>query len=344
MKEAIALFINDIHINKDNIAEFNQNWKEMLSVCKRENIADIVIGGDVFTSRASQTLATLLAVKAALTEAVRQGIYITIGEGNHDKTDQEAIEGYNHLWVGLKGIDVVDTHKTLYWEGCDFCLLLMSYFPENGSFLEKLDIAVADTTSQYPQFKKNDIILYIHEGVHGALGDFEIDGELPQEPLLGFKAVVCGHYHNRVKIKKTNIEYIGSSRQANFGEDEEKGYTILYADGSYGFVKNEVNMRYQTIELDAKNVDKYTLDIDDRYRYKVKVRCNERQAKLFDKQKLMDLGFHKVEVVAETDLPKESAAADIQEKYDKQGIKKEYQNYCNENSIDSKLGMKYLEG
>ena len=220
----------------------------------------------------------------------------------------------------------------------------MSYFPENGSFLEKLDIAVADTLSQYPQFKKNDIILYIHEGVHGALGDFEIDGELPQEPLLGFKAVVCGHYHNRVKIKKTNIEYIGSSRQANFGEDEEKGYTILYADGSYGFVKNEVNMRYQTIELDAKNVDKYTLDIDDRYRYKVKVRCNERQAKLFDKQKLMDLGFHKVEVVAETDLPKESAAADIQEKYDKQGIKKEYQNYCNENSIDSKLGMKYLEG
>lgn len=344
MKEAIALFINDIHVNKDNIAEFNQNWKEMLSVCKRENIADIVIGGDVFTSRASQTLATLLAVKAALTEAVRQGIYITIGEGNHDKTDQEAIEGYNHLWVGLKGIDVVDTHKTLYWEGCDFCLLLMSYFPENGSFLEKLDIAVADTTSQYPQFKKNDIILYIHEGVHGALGDFEIDGELPQEPLLGFKAVVCGHYHNRVKIKKTNIEYIGSSRQANFGEDEEKGYTILYADGSYGFVKNEVNMRYQTIELDAKNVDKYTLDIDDRYRYKVKVRCNERQAKLFDKQKLMNLGFHKVEVVAETDLPKESAAADIQEKYDKQGIKKEYQNYCNENSIDSKLGMKYLEG
>jgi len=344
MKEAIALFINDIHVNKDNIAEFNQNWKEMLSVCKRENIADIVIGGDVFTSRASQTLATLLTVKAALTEAVRQGIYITIGEGNHDKTDQEAIEGYNHLWVGLKGIDVVDTHKALYWEGCDFCLLLMSYFPENGSFLEKLDIAVADTLSQYPQFKQNDIILYIHEGVHGALGDFEIDGELPQEPLLGFKAVVCGHYHNRVKIKKTNIEYIGSSRQANFGEDEEKGYTILYADGSYGFVKNEVNMRYQTIELDAKNVDKYTLDIDDRYRYKVKVRCNERQAKLFDKQKLMDLGFHKVEVVAETDLPKESAAADIQEKYDKQGIKKEYQNYCNENSIDSKLGMKYLEG
>lgn len=344
MKEAIALFINDIHVTKDNIAEFKMNWEEALSVCKREGISDIVIAGDVFTSRASQTLATLLAVKSAFTEAVRRGIYITIGEGNHDKTDQEAIEGYNHLWVGLKGIEVVDTHKILYWEGCDFCLLVMSYFPENGSFLEKMECAVADTLSEYPQFTKNNIILYIHEGVHGALGDFEIDGELPQESLLDFKAVLCGHYHNRVKIKNTNIEYIGSSRQGNFGEDEEKGYTILYADGSYGFVKNEVNTRYLTVELDAKNVDNYSLDKDDRYKYKVKVKCTEKQAKIFDKQKLMDLGFHKVEVVSESALPKETAAADIQEKYDKQGIKKEYQNYCNENSIDSKLGIKYLEG
>ncbi|WP_304649520.1 metallophosphoesterase [uncultured Duncaniella sp.] len=344
MKEAIALLINDIHVNKDNIAEFNKNWDEMLSVCQREGVEEVVIAGDMFTTRAAQTLSTLLAVKAALTKAVSQGVYVTIGEGNHDKTDQEAIEGYNHLWSGLQGIEVVDVYKALVWDGCDFCLLLMSYFPENGSFLDKLEAAVNNTLEQYPQFTKNDIILYIHEGVHGALGDFEIDGELPQAPLLDFKAVLCGHYHNRVKIKNTNIEYIGSSRQGNFGEDEEKGYTLLYADGSYGFVKNEVNTRYQTIELDAKSVEKFTLDKDDRYKYKVKVKCDDKQAKMLDKQKLIDLGFHKVEVVAASNLPNESAAADIHEKYDKQGIKKEYQNYCNENAIDSKLGIKYLEG
>ena len=197
---------------------------------------------------------------------------------------------------------------------------------------------------QYPNISKSDIVLYIHQGVHGALGEFEISSELPQEPLLGFKAVLCGHYHNRVKIKNTNIEYIGSSRQGNFGEDEEKGYTILYSDGSYGFVKNEVNTRYKTIELNADKTDNFQLDKDERYKYKVKVRCNEKQAKLFDKQKLLDLGFHKVEVVTENIVSKESAASGIQEKYDKQGIKKEYQNYCNENSIDSRLGIKYLEG
>lgn len=344
MKEAIALLINDIHVNKDNISDFNRNWDEMLSVCKNENIADIVIGGDMFTSRASQTLATLLAVKHALDKAVAQGLYVTIAEGNHDLVDQEAIEGYNHLWVGQKHIEVVDVYKVLIWEDCDFALLVMSYFPEDGSFLERMNDAVQDTLKQYPSLSENDIILYIHEGVHGALGEFEIAGELPQEPLVRFKAVLCGHYHNRVRIKNTNIEYIGSSRQDNFGEDEEKGYTILYSDGSYGFVKNEVNARYTTIELDANKVDDFQLEKDDRYKYKVKVKCNEKQAKLFDKQKLLDLGFNKVEVIAENALPKETAASGISEKYDKQGIKKEYQNYCNENSIDSKLGIKYLEG
>lgn len=45
------------------------------------------------------------------------------------------------------------------------------------------------------------------------------------------------------KIKGTVIEYIGSSRQHNFGEDEDKGYTLLYSDGSYEFIKNHVNIR-----------------------------------------------------------------------------------------------------
>lgn len=344
MKEAIALLINDIHATKDNISDFEKNWDEALSVCKREGISDIVVGGDMFTSRASQTLATLLAVKRALDKAVTKGLYVTIAEGNHDKVNQEEFEGYNHLWVGQKNIDVIDTHRTLYWEGCNFALLVMSYFPEDGSFLERLWAAVKDTLQQYPNLLKSDIILYIHQGVHGALGDFEIEGELPQEPLSGFKTVLCGHYHNRVKIKNTNIEYIGSSRQGNFGEDENKGYTLLYSDGSYDFVKNEVNTRYRTIELDASNVDGFRLEKDERYKYRVKVSCNEHQAKLFDKQKLLDLGFNKVEVIAENIAPKEVAASGIQEKYDKQGIKKEYQNYCNENSIDSKLGIKYLEG
>lgn len=346
MKEPIALLINDIHVSKDNIVEFNKNWDEMLSICQREQIEDVVVGGDMFTSRASQTLATLLAVKNKLTYTAFQCIYTTIAEGNHDKVDPEVTDGYNHIWCGMKNVEVIDYFKPMYWEGCNFVLLVLSYFPESGPFLDVLDKAVGFTVKAYPNVVKSkaDIILYIHEGVHGALGDFEIPNELPQEPLLGFKAVLCGHYHNRCKVKGTNIEYIGSSRQHNFGEDEEKGYTILFSDGSYEFVKNEANTRYRTIEIEADAADSLQIAQDPRYKNKIKVKCSDQQAKLFDKQKFLDLGFDKVEMVAASVVDRTVAASGIQEKYDIIGIRKEYQDYCDENSIDSKLGMKYLEG
>lgn len=343
MREPIALLINDIHVSKDNIAEFESNWSETLSVCEKYGITELIVGGDMFTSRASQTLSTLLSVKHALTKAVCQGIYVTIAEGNHDKVNQEEFEGYNHLWSGLKDIEVVDTYKYLSWEGCDFVFLVISYFPENGTFMDKLREAVELTLNENPQFHKSDIILYIHEGVHGALGDFEIEGELKQEPLLEFKSVLCGHYHNRVKIKNTPIEYIGSSRQANFGEDEEKGYTILYSDGTTGFVKNEVNIRYKTVEVSLDKAEKLEFNRDERYRVRLKVRGEEHKAKLFDKQKFLDMGFNKVELSIENPKDVVVGEADIQQKYDKQGIRNEYKNYCNEKSIDSTLGLKYLE-
>lgn len=344
MKEALALLSNDWHLSKDNIDEFNKNWDEMLLVCQQHDIKHVCIGGDFFTSRASQTLATLLAGKRAIEKGTAMGIEFIIAEGNHDKADQESEDGYNHLWKGLKSVVVVDNCEMLCWPRgvSDYAVLIMSYFPEGGSFLDRLQKAEAEWGSH---FDKGHIILYIHEGIHGALGDFDIPGELRQEPFEGFKSVLCGHYHNRVKIPNTCIEYIGSTRQANFGEDEEKGYTILYSDGSYEFVKNEVNTRYRTIEINASSIDGCKPVSDDsRYKYRVKVKCTENQAKNLDKQKLIDLGFNKVEVVAEKLIQNEVSAADIHEKYDKLGIRKEYQNYCNDQAIDSKLGMKYLEG
>lgn len=342
MKEPIALLLNDIHISKDNLAEFDKNWDEMRSVCRKYNIEDVIIGGDFFTTRSAQTLSTLLTVRDALDRAVSQGLFLTIAEGNHDKTDPESIYGYNHLWRGLKNIDIVDWYRLMVWED-NVALLVISYFPESDTFLRILEETVNDSLSSNLELKKEDIILYIHEGVHGALGDFDIPNELPQESLAGFRAVLCGHYHNRIKIPNTNIEYIGASRQHNFGEDEEKGYTILYSDGSYGFIKNEVNTRYKNVEIEASDVESLDLDLDERYKYKVKVKCNEQQVKTFDKQKLIDMGFHKVEVVSEVKADNDVADVDIQKKYDRQELKTEYRNYCNEKSIDCNLGIKYLE-
>lgn len=111
----------------------------------------------------------------------------------------------------------------------------MAYFPEDGSFTERLQ-EIIDNELSISHTRQN--ILYIHEGINGALSQ-PSDKELPAKIFEPFDKILVGHYHNRTKIKNTNIEYIGSSRQHNFGEDEEKGYTILYSDGSHKFVKTK---------------------------------------------------------------------------------------------------------
>ena len=94
---------------------------------------------------------------------------------------------------------------------------------------------------------------------------------------------------------------------------------------------------------DIDNLENYFSDHDlSNYKTKVKVRCNEKQAKTFDKQKLIDLGFNKVEMIAESKVSKDIASVGIDEKYDKQGIKKEYLSFCEEiPELDVKTGLMY---
>lgn len=335
----MALLINDLHITSDNILEFNKNWKEALGVCAEHKIKDIVIGGDVFTARASQTLPVLLAVKNALVCAARhENLNVTIAYGNHDAPNSKSTESYCHLYDTIDGVYVVDTYERINWDS-DVQLCVISYFPENDGFKEVLDKAIGEC--KRTRFGLENTILYIHEGVHGALGDFEIEKECPQEWFEGFKAVLCGHYHNRVRIKKTNIEYIGSSRQNNFGEDELKGYTILYSDGSYEFVQNEVNTRYRTIEADYD--DDLQLDDDPRYKTRLKLNCTDAQAKTVDKEKLHAMGFNKIELKTEKVKATEVKETDLDQRFDKQGIKKEYKRFCNTKEIEPDLGLKYLD-
>ena len=306
MKKALALLVNDLHVTSDNISEFEKNWKEVLQVCAKYEIKDIIVVGDVFTAMASQTLPVLLAVKDAFVLATIHGLKLTVACGNHDKPQAKSALSYCHLYSTVENLQVVDEFRILTW-GKGFYLAVVSYFPENDGFEKILGRIKKELDGCHDK-----IILYIHEGVHGALGDFEIENECPQEWFNGFKSVFCGHYHNRVKIKGTNIEYIGSSRQHNFGEDEENGYTILYSDGSTEFVKNEVNTRYRTIEADYD--DDLQLDDDPRYKTRLKLNCTDAQAKTVDKEKLMAMGFNKIELKTEKVMATEVKESDLDQR------------------------------
>ena len=338
------LLLNDIHISKDNIPAFKANWQEAIDICRKMDVKEIAIGGDLFFSRAAQTLDVLLAVHDALLTAAEHGIHVTIAEGNHDKVNQENERGYCHVFDQHSNVLVCDEYVSLpLGEDCRFVLHMMGYFPEDGSFCTRLDRLKEEALDP-----KRLNFLYIHEGINGALAQPN-DNELPAKIFEDFDKVFVGHYHNRTIIDKTRIEYIGSSRQHNFGEDEEKGYTVIYTDGSHEFIKNKVNTRYRVIDVSAERAGLHLMDelreIDADGRYKVKVRVHAPQAamKSVDKAALLDAGATKVELIADDEEMLEVAASSLFEKFDSHRIRETYEEFCREKQIDDvAIGLEYL--
>ena len=195
------LLLNDIHISKDNIPAFQANWQEAMGICRERDIREVVVGGDLFFSRAAQTLDVLLAVRDMLVSAADHDIHVTLAEGNHDKVNQESLRGYCHVFDRHPNVTVVDEYLTLCRPEWKFALHVMSYFPEDGSFAERLGRLAAEALSGEPEH-----FLYIHEGINGALAQ-PSEKELPARIFSPFDKVFVGHYHNRTVIPGTGIDF-----------------------------------------------------------------------------------------------------------------------------------------
>lgn len=338
-KTPVALLLNDIHISKDNILEFHKNWDEALQICKNKGIVEMIIGGDLWLSRSSQTLDVLMAVRQAIVKATQQGIFLTIAEGNHCKVDQESVLGYSHIFSLYPNVLVVD-YYTVIELSKNTELYVMSYFPENGSFTKLLKKIESTDLN-----KEKTNVLYIHQGIRGGLATPSED-ELPASIFKSFDSVLVGHYHNRKKLEGTNIEYIGASRQHNFGEDEEKGYTVLFNDGTNEFIKNQVNVRYKVIPLNAQDIQNAPmslLDPNTNYKLKACVHCSSEEASTIDKKQLVGMGFTKVELITTNIENTAIASHDLEHKFDKNGIKEEYTIFCADKGITVTMGLQYLD-
>lgn len=276
-------------------------------------------------------------------EAHHRKITVILANGNHDLVDQEAFRGYCHVFGKHENVVVVDDFLTINQDDWLFDLHMIAYFPEKGSFTDKLN---ALTRSGLNKDKKN--FLYIHEGINGALIHCS-DNELPAHLFTDFDKVFVGHYHNRCSIPNTNIEYIGSSRQSNFGEDEEKGYTVLYTDSSQEFLKNKVNTRYLNIDVPIQKLNIHLNDrleeikAEGKYMVKLRIHTTTTDTMSINKNDLLKAGASKVEIITEDTQVTQIVSTSLFEKFDNRKIKENYQELCLEKKIeDVSLGLDYL--
>lgn len=345
MKKEVAICINDPHIGKDTIQAFKDNWNECMGIAVSRKIKYILVGGDMFLSRVSQTLSILLTVQECLQEASDAGLIVILEPGNHDKVDQEDVRSYCHIFKGINNVIVVDEHMAVTPPDSDVAIHMMPYFPETGSFKERLKRV------ELIEDKKN--LLYCHQGINGGLAhsDDSSNKELPTHIFKRFDATLVAHYHNRVRLEGTNIYYIGSSRQHNFGEDTEKGYTIINNDGSFDFVENQINTRYITFEGQFDDIDKaFMSEIaetkEEGFRVRVIIHCKSTQRKLINKSDFVKAGAAKVDIkeekVDENGVKVKSSSGSL--RFNKEGIKTSYIKFCEDKGIeDPEFGLDCID-
>lgn len=236
MKKPIAVVITDTHMSDKNIPLVKDIFKQTFEYCRENKIKQIFHGGDWFTSRTGQSIDCLIATHEIIRELEKKGenLVMNIIAGNHDKNDQSRKQSF--LTIFSSPFFVVNSDPvTIENDENGFSFSMIPYFTEEiySSNLNSLtDFVVGRNRS----IKHH--ILITHVAVNGVKNNDGSEVTTGQSPKAFSKwdKVLIGHYHNKSTIGK-NIHYIGSAYQANFGEDSDKGITVIYDDGSIEQVK-----------------------------------------------------------------------------------------------------------
>lgn len=339
-KYPLAVLITDTHLHKNNVELVKDIFKQVIEVCHENRIEQIYHLADFFTSREAQPLNVLKEAKEIFKDIEEANLFMNIFPGNHDKTDLESEISY---------IDVVeknDNIKVFTKESCesldDINFIYLPYFKEKGSYIDRLNNA----SKLIEKDKKN--ILLTHIGINGVTNNdgSAVENEVKQELFKKFFKVFCGHYHDQQS--KANIFYIGSAYQANFGEDDKKGFTILYSDGSHEFIQSKfpkyIKEKINIEQKDAlKKFEKKYANSTDHVR--IILTGNKEKLQSFKKENFIDKGidikFESEEININTDISNQEIQI-----YDRSNIQVAFNKFTDLNSIDEedkKFGQPYLE-
>ena len=244
--------ITDLHLQQDNLDIMNDLIDQVIHICHDKGVDTVFIIGDIFQFRRSQSLPVLLGFVDIIGKFSEAGITVHAIAGNHDKLDQSSIRSYLTLYQQRNNFILSEDYNTV--EVGDTMIHLIPFFPID--IYEKCLSEISNIISDYG-YKKN--ILMTHVDIlnadmnNGKKSDTGIDMEL----LKVFDHVFVGHYHNRSRIGN-NVHYIGSMKQSNYGEDDQKG-CMFYKDSKIEYI-NLKFPKFRTIIVNADSLDMKKFD------------------------------------------------------------------------------------
>jgi DNA repair exonuclease SbcCD nuclease subunit len=219
----VAVLISDVHYSVHNLALADKSVSLAIELANNLNVP-LIVAGDLHDTKANLRGECVNAMLQTF-RTCYQKIYVMIG--NHDKINEKSAEHSLNFLREDNRVVIVDEPMTLP----DSNFLLMIPYQHDPAEARKL----AKAGSNYK-------VLIMHQGITGSnSGEYIQDkSAITKDDVAGLR-VISGHYHTRQTIELPRggkWDYIGNPYSLGFGEanDPEKGFQVLYDDGSLEFI------------------------------------------------------------------------------------------------------------
>jgi len=346
MKRPIALLFTDPHLKPSNIREVDLLFLEAEKKTKELGIPRIIVLGDIFESRNAQPLAVLNTFGAILEKLT---IEVIIIPGNHDKVDYKSENSYLDEYKFHPNVKIFRKYTSLHVENMKgLTFHFIPYFDEATTYSTYLKECLDNIKDLNKHYSEERHILFTHIAVNGVRNnDYNlVENELTTKLFSPFETVFVGHYHNKSDVGN-NVLYIGSPYPTNFGEDNNKGFTILYDDGTIDFIRRDF-VQFHTLEF---NLDEIELDEviqiakekqSSPHRYRFVFSGKESNLKALDKGIFLlygiDVKFKNPKIL--NTIKEVSAQKFI--KLDKTAILEKFDEFCKKNKLKKAIGLEFL--
>lgn len=330
----LAIIFNDIHLGEGNEKDVYTSVKQVIDYAQDNNILDIIFAGDWFHLRSFQRQSWLTATDKLLDEFHEAGLILHLFPGNHDKTVYASRDSF------------LDSYK---------------HYPAVRFYREISEIKINEVSITLLPFFSDELLVPMIKDAPGGdvlISHFEMQGSthlgkvsekqnITRKMLKKWNKTYLGHFHNTHEINK-DIIHLPSLRQSNFGEDNNKGFTILYDDLSYEIIRG-VFKEFQKVCID---LDKTSLP---ELKILIKTYQNSDNVVRFEltgeKSKLDSLGKElfkgtgidvkkKYDKVFELD---EAEKPIVIQSYSRADIEKSFTSFCDDKGYDEEAGLTYID-
>lgn len=328
----------DWHLKPSNLEEIYKLQEQELREANELGVKDHVWLGDIFDSRISQREETLnmLTKIIDLYSAFGHNIYCI--PGNHDKSNYDSETSFLDAYKYHPNFDLMDQidYRLINGVNCYF----LPFFSN--------EIWIDEISNQNDRDHVGDI-LFTHIAFQGSRNNDRslIESTIKPSMFENWGKVFSGHYHDFQELSE-NIIHLGSITQNNFGEDEEKGFWVIYDDLSYDLIPSDgkkykkltINMDEMTFKQADKVIKKFKEENNDSF-VRVEIKGSEDIIKSIDKKEYQSLGIDvkiKINEIENTESETEEVKAltntDIVDKF---------KLFCEQNEYDYKEGVEILK-